>query len=210
VPTPIGIVVDLDVVRQAPRRTLTAGIGDVLSNLCAIADWELSHAMTGEPVDGLAVAMARTAAESVLRQPGGVGDDAFLTVLAEALVLSGVAMTVAGSSRPSSGACHEICHAIDQLMPAKAVSHGEQCGIGAAFALFLREDVERAHAVIDVLRRHGLPVLPAEIGLTSDEFIEAVAYAPRTRPGRYTILEHLDLDDEALRKAVNAYVGTYG
>lgn len=210
VPTPIGIVVDLDVVRQAPARTLRAGIGDVVSNVCAVADWELSHKMTGEPVDGLAVAMARTAAESVLRQPGGIGDDAFLTVLAEALVLSGIAMTVAGSSRPSSGACHEICHAIDHLLPAKAGAHGEQCGLGAAFALFLREDVERARLVVDVLRRHELPVLPAELGLTSDEFIEAVAYAPRTRPGRYTILEHLDLDDEALRKAVNAYVGTYG
>jgi glycerol-1-phosphate dehydrogenase [NAD(P)+] len=119
-------------------------------------------------------------------------------------------MTIAGSSRPSSGACHEICHAIDQRLPAKAGAHGEQCGLGAAFALFLREDVERARLVVDVLRRHGLPILPAELGLTLDEFIAVVAYAPRTRPGRYTILEHLDLDEEALRKAVNAYVGTYG
>jgi hypothetical protein len=47
----------------------------------------------------------------------------------------------------------------------------------------------------EVLRRHGLPVLPEEIGFTTDEFVEAVEYAPRTRPGRYTILEHLDLHE---------------
>ncbi len=47
----------------------------------------------------------------------------------------------------------------------------------------------------EVLRRHGLPVLPEEIGFTADEFVRVVEYAPQTRPGRYTILEHLDLSD---------------
>ena len=47
--------------------------------------------------------MARTAAQAVLHQPGTIGDDEFLTVLAESLILSGMAMTVAGSSRPASG-----------------------------------------------------------------------------------------------------------
>ncbi len=48
-----------------------AGIGDVVSNLSAVADWELSAADTGEHVDGLAAAMARSAAQAVLNQPGG-------------------------------------------------------------------------------------------------------------------------------------------
>lgn len=103
VPGPIGIVVDLDLVRDAPSAFVRAGIGEALSNLSALADWELSHDVTGEPVDGLAAAMARTAAEAVLHQPGSIEDPAFLAVLAEALVLSGLAMSVAGNSRPSSG-----------------------------------------------------------------------------------------------------------
>ena len=100
---PVAVMVDLDRVRSGPPRLVRAGIGDVVNNLSAIADWELAAADRGEPVDGLAVTMARTAAQAVLHQPGTVDDDDFLTVLAESLVLSGMAMTVAGSSRPASG-----------------------------------------------------------------------------------------------------------
>lgn len=209
VPGPIGVVVDLDLVRDAPARFVRAGIGEALSNLCALADWELSHRVNGEPVDGLAAAMARTAAEAVLHQPGTIADDGFLTVLAEALVLSGLAMSVAGNSRPGSGACHEINHAVNQLFPAKAGQHGEQVGIGAAFATHLRGETDRAAALVAALRRHELPVTPDDLGIDTGEFIEAVRYAPRTRPGRYTILEHLSLTDTDLRDAVKDYVDTY-
>src|ERR1700751_3946992 len=105
---PVAVMVDLDRVRSGPPRLVRAGIGDVVNNLSAIADWELAAADRGEPVDGLAVTMARTAAHAVLHQPGTVNDDDFLTVLAESLVLSGMAMTVAGSRRPASGGCHAI------------------------------------------------------------------------------------------------------
>src|ERR1700760_4318629 len=67
---PVAVVVDTDRVRAAPAPLGRAGIGDVISNLSAVADWELSAADTGEPVDGLAAAMARSAAQAVLNQPG--------------------------------------------------------------------------------------------------------------------------------------------
>src|ERR1700733_381601 len=103
---PVAVLVDLDRVRSGPPRLVRAGIGDVVNNLSAVADWELAAADRGEPVDGLAVTLARTAAQAVLHQPGGIEDDEFLTVLAESLVLSGMAMSVAGSSRPRSGGDH--------------------------------------------------------------------------------------------------------
>ncbi|WP_405997419.1 iron-containing alcohol dehydrogenase family protein [Streptomyces sp. NBC_00829] len=208
VPTPIAIVIDLDVIREAPGRYVRSGIGDAISNISAIADWELSHQVTGEAVDGLAAAMGRVAGESVLRHPGGVGDDEFLTVLAEALVLSGIAMSISGDTRPSSGACHEICHAFDLLFPQRAASHGEQVGLGAAFAMHLRGAHDQSALFAEVLRRHGLPVLPEEIGFSVDEFVRAVAYAPQTRPGRFTILEHLDLSTDQIRDAYADYAKT--
>ncbi|MEU2429318.1 MULTISPECIES: iron-containing alcohol dehydrogenase family protein [Streptomyces] len=208
VPTPIAVVIDLDVIREAPVRFVRAGIGDTISNLSAIADWELSHRITGEPVDGLAAAMARTAGESVLRHPGGVGDDGFLTVLAEGLVLTGIAMSISGDTRPSSGACHEISHAFDLLHPKRCALHGEQVGMGAAFAMHLRGAREESGLFADVLRNHGLPVLPEEIGFSVDEFVEAVEYAPQTRPGRFTILEHLDLSTDQIRDAYADYAKT--
>ncbi|GAA2231190.1 iron-containing alcohol dehydrogenase family protein [Streptomyces amakusaensis] len=208
VPTPIAMVIDLDVIRDAPARFIRSGVGDTVSNLSAIADWELSHRVNGEPVDGLAAAMARTAGESVLRHPGSVADDEFLTVLAEGLVLTGIAMSISGDTRPSSGACHEISHAFDLLYPQRAASHGEQVGLGAAFAMHLRGAPQQAGLFAEVLRRHELPVLPAEIGFSVDEFVAAVEYAPQTRPGRFTILEHLDLTTDQIRDAYADYAKT--
>ena len=208
VPGPIAVVVDLDIVGEAPDRFVRAGIGDAVSNLSALADWELSHRETGERIDGLAAAMARGAGEAVLRHPGDIADDAFLTVLAEGLVLSGIAMSISGDSRPSSGACHEISHAFDLLHPRRAAAHGEQCGLGAAFAMHLRGAREESALIAQALRRHGLPVLPEEIGFTPEEFTEAVRFAPQTRPGRYTILEHLDLSAPEIRDAYADYAKT--
>ncbi|MCS0638018.1 iron-containing alcohol dehydrogenase family protein [Streptomyces sp. LP05-1] len=208
VPSPIAIVIDLDVIREAPPRFVRSGIGDAVSNISAIADWELSHRETGEQMDGLAAAMARSAGESVLRHPGTAGDDEFLIVLAEALVLGGIAMSISGDSRPSSGACHEISHAFDLLHPDRCALHGEQVGLGAAFAMHLRGAREQAGLFAEVLRRHGLPVLPGDIGFTAEEFVRAVEYAPQTRPGRFTILEHLDLSTDQIRDAYADYAKT--
>ena len=208
VPGPIAVVIDLDVIREAPARFVRAGIGDAVSNLSALADWELSHRETGEPIDGLAAAMARSAGESVLRHPGGIGDDDFLVTLAEGLVLTGIAMSISGDTRPSSGACHEISHAFDLLFPKRAAAHGEQVGLGAAFATHLRGAHEEAALIAATLRRHGLPVLPEEIGFTAPEFVEAVRFAPQTRPGRFTVLEHLDPSATQIRDAYADYVKT--
>lgn len=100
VPNPIAVVIDLDIIREAPVRFVRSGIGDALSNISAVADWELAHRVNGEDMDGLAAAMARQAGEAVLRHPGSLGDDGFLQVLAEGLVLTGISMSVAGDSRP--------------------------------------------------------------------------------------------------------------
>ncbi|AJP04895.1 iron-containing alcohol dehydrogenase family protein [Streptomyces leeuwenhoekii] len=210
VPNPIAVVIDLDIIRDAPVRFVRSGIGDAISNISAIADWELANRVKGERIDGLAAAMARQAGEAVLRHPGGIGDNDFLQVLAEALVLSGIAMSVSGDSRPSSGACHEINHAFDLLFPKRAASHGEQVGIGAAFAMYLRGAHEESAYMAEVLRRHGLPVLPGEIGFTTEEFVRVVEFAPETRPGRYTILEHLDLKTEQIKDTYADYVKAIG
>ncbi|HWH01135.1 MAG TPA: iron-containing alcohol dehydrogenase family protein, partial [Pilimelia sp.] len=203
---PIAVVVDLDFVVDGPDRQTRAGIGDAVSNLNAVADWELAHEVRGEPLDGLAVTLARTGAEALVNHPGGITDDDFLTVLAESLILGGIAMAVCGSSRPCSGGCHELSHAIDLLHPGLGV-HGEQVGLGALFCTFLRGDTARFAQLAACLARHGLPRLPADLGLTDDEFVAVVLRAPSTRPDRYTILEHLDLAPAQVRARLADYAG---
>lgn len=205
---PVAIVVDLDYVRRSAPQMRRSGIGDAVSNLSAIADWELAHRERGEAVDGLAVTFARTGAMAVIDRTDTIDDDAFLYALADALVLGGLAMAVAGSSRPCSGADHEIVHAIDHLYPGTA-THGELAGLGALFASHLRGDAETSAHIAACLAHHGLPVVPEEAGLTRDQFAAAVAHAPATRPDRYTILEHMALDEGEVRARVDAFADAF-
>src|SRR5437764_12199818 len=174
---PIAVFVDLDYVRRAPPRLVRAGIGDAVSNISALADWRLAMDEQGETIDGLAASFARAGALSLLYRDDSIDSTEFLTTLAEALILSGLAMAVAGSSRPCSGGEHEILHAIDQLYPGTS-NHGELAGMAALFCTFLRGDTEHAQALDVCLRRHELPRTPADVGLSSEQFVEAVVHAP--------------------------------
>jgi len=201
---PIAVVVDLDYVRRSAPEMRRSGIGDAVSNLSAIADWELAARERGEELDGLAVTFARTGAMAVIDRTDTIDDDPFLYALADALVLGGLAMAVAGSSRPCSGADHEIVHAIDHLHPATA-THGELAGLGALFATHLRGDGPLLEHLAACLARHGLPRTPRDVGLTREQFVAAVVHAPMTRPDRYTILEHLDLGEQEVSARVDAF-----
>jgi glycerol-1-phosphate dehydrogenase [NAD(P)+] len=208
VQAPLAVFVDLDFVRSAPLRQLRAGVGEVLSNLCAVADWELASDEVGERRDGLSVLLARNAAEAVLGSEDALPSYAFLHTLAEALIASGLAMAVAGSSRPCSGACHEISHSLDAFHGAPGL-HGEQVGIGALFVTWLRGDDRLAARMDACLRRHGAARVPADIGVSAGTFAAALARAPATRPERYTLLEHLDLSGRELRDRVDRFVAAF-
>src|SRR3954470_18511047 len=206
---PIAVFVDLDYVRRSEPGMRRSGIGDAISNLSAIADWQLAERERGEALDGVAVTFARTASMAILHREDGIDDDDFLIALAEALVLSGLAMVAAGSSRPCSGADHEILHAIDHLYPGTA-QHGELAGVGSLFTSWLRGDAKMARDIDACLTRHELPRPPADLGLSLEQFAAAVVDAPATRPDRYTILEHLDLSEGEVGDRVRAYAETFG
>jgi len=205
---PIAVFVDLDYVRDGPARHTRSGIGDVVSNLSAIADWQLAAEVTGEAVDGLAVAFARSATEALIRRTDDIAGDPYLATLAESLIMSGIAMSVAGTSRPCSGACHEISHALDASHGSPGL-HGEQVAMGALFASWLRDDQALVEVIDACLSRYGLPRVPADLGLSVEEFTAAVVEAPDTRPDRYTVLEHLALDKHQIRERVDAYVAAF-
>lgn len=206
VPMPVAVVVDTDVVRKSNPRLLRAGVGDVLSNLTAVEDWRLAYAHGVDSYDGMAASLARVAAEAVAHHPGTTDDEDFLRTLAEALLMSGLAMAGAGSSRPCSGACHEISHAIDFLMPTLSSPHGEQVAVGALMAAHLQRDDALFHSILSALRHHQMPTTPGDLGLTDEQFTQAVAYAPQTRPSRYTVLEAMSMTAEQVSDEVAHYL----
>ena len=203
---PIAVFVDINEVRTAPPEHIRSGAGDVLSNLSAISDWELARRVRDESVDGLSVSLARTAGEAILDLAPGT--DRYLTTLAESLILSGLAMTFAGSSRPCSGACHEISHALDAYHGSPGL-HGAQVAFGARFATWLRGERQLLAALDHALVVNQLPRRPEDLGIDRDIFVQAVVEAPRTRPDRFTILEHLDPSPARVEELVDDYLTTF-
>lgn len=194
---PRAVYISLPTVASAPGASIVAGVGDLLANPLALRDWALAAERGLEEIDAQAWDMSAesfNAIEPYLARPSAelISDRTFLGALAHALVLSGMSMIRSGTSRPASGAEHEISHAIDHLYGGRA-HHGAQVAFGAIFSTALYDlDVE---SFIRRLEHLGLPATPGDLDLTEEETVAALLAAPATRPGRFTVLEDADLDD---------------
>jgi glycerol-1-phosphate dehydrogenase [NAD(P)+] len=193
----------------APPESVGAGLGDLLANPLALRDWALAADHGLEQPDQRAWDFSVESFERIKAHldsdvPEMARDPVFLRSLADALVLSGMAMICAGSSRPASGGEHEISHAIDQHLGGRAL-HGAQVAFGCVFSVALYG--EDAAAFRERLARLGLPQHPGQLGLSEDDAVELLLAAPATRPGRFTILEDADLDEAKARTLVRSIWG---
>jgi glycerol-1-phosphate dehydrogenase [NAD(P)+] len=201
---PEAVVVDLAVVRSSPARTNRAGAGDLLSNLTALKDWRLATMRGRDRFDGYSALIAEASAQAFLYL-AGASADLSLEVLARGLVLSGLAMATAGTSRPCSGAEHLISHSLDRILRERARLHGEQVALGTLIASAAHGKVPSE--LLAAYEALGLPRRCEDLGLEAEEVVEAVIVAPATRPERYTILDEIDLSRGAVRELVERALG---
>ena len=185
---PLAIVADTEIIAAAPHRLLASGCADIISNHTAVLDWELSHRLRNEAVSEYAMALSRMTAEMLIKNADVIRphQEESAWIVTKALVSSGVAMSIAGSSRPGSGGEHKFAHALDRLAPGKGL-HGEKCGIGTIIAMYLHGGDWRA--IRAALKTIGAPTTPQEIGIDDAIAMEALLRAREIRPERFTILD---------------------
>jgi glycerol-1-phosphate dehydrogenase [NAD(P)+] len=189
---PVGILADIDIIASAPRRLLASGCGDLVSKLTAVRDWELAHRVTGEYFGRYSASLALMSANAVLDRSKMLGrfDRESVRELVEALISTGVAAGIAGSSRPCSGSEHLFSHYLDMLAP-DAGLHGEKCGIGTIMMAKLHGmDWRRVRRA---LKNVGAPVKASEVGIDDSMVLESLVKASSIRPDRYTILSRKKL-----------------
>jgi glycerol-1-phosphate dehydrogenase [NAD(P)+] len=177
---------------------LASGCADVISNLSAINDWELAHRLKNEEFSTYAASLSKTAAELLLKNAGLIktkSEDA-VWIAVKGMIVSGVAMSVAGSSRPASGAEHMFSHVLDKISPGRAM-HGEQCGVGAIMMMYLHG--ENWEAIRDALKKIGAPTTAKELDIPKKKIIQALVNAHSIRPERYTILGEGGLTKDAAK-----------
>ncbi len=167
---PAALIADTLVMAAAPARLTATGYGDLIEKIPAGADWILADELGVEPITAKAWEMVQPASRRALERPDLVaaGDLGAISALAEANLLSGLAMQVARSSRPASGAGHLFSHVWEMEGHGQdwepPLSHGFKVGIGtigscALWEAALRLDLE--HLDVDALVAQA--PTPAEI-----------------------------------------------
>lgn len=213
---PIALFVPLHLIQKSEEISLLSGVGDLLSNLSAIEDWKLANEEKDEHIDDYAVMLSKQAALVVFSEIKNYilqrkSKEQFLKdnleTIIESLVLSGIAMEIAKTSRPASGAEHLISHAIDELFGG-IKPHGIQVAFGTYLVTFLRAELgyitqDAFHELRATFRFLGLPTTLSTIGLTKEQLIEVILHAPKTRPERYTVLSKVRPDANYIRDVLD-------
>lgn len=213
---PIALLVPVHLIEKSEDDSLISGIGDLLSNFSATEDWKLANKETSEYIDDYAVLISENAALNVFTQVKNYilqnkSKELFLKenlkVIIESIALSGIAMEVSGTSRPASGAEHLISHSIDELFGGLK-PHGIQVAFGMYITTFIRAELDYVsnntfQELRAVLRYLGLPTTLSSLGITKEQLIKAIIYAPQTRPDRYTILNKIKLEEKFVSKMLD-------
>ena len=137
-----AVLGDLDVIAAAPAAMSGWGYGDLAGKVAAGGDWIIADALGIEPIDRVAWPMVQDGLRGWLADPAAIrrGDPAAVAGLFSGLTLVGLAMEAHGSSRPASGADHQIAHLWemeDLAQNGEKVSHGACVAVGCVAALRL-------------------------------------------------------------------------
>ncbi|CCQ37253.1 glycerol-1-phosphate dehydrogenase (NAD(P)) [Natronomonas moolapensis 8.8.11] len=204
---PLAVVADTELIAAAPWRLTTAGCADIISNYTAVKDWQLAHRLKNVEYSEYAGALSQMTAEMLVDRSASIkrGLEESAWVVVKALVSSGVAMSIAGSSRPASGAEHLISHQLDRLAPGAAL-HGHQVGVASIVTEYLHSgESGEWRRVRDALAGIDAPTTADGLGIENEQFVRAMTSAHGIRD-RYTILGDGIDEDAAIEAATTTGV----
>jgi len=132
--SPRAIIADIDIIKNAPMEMITAGLGDILGKYTCLCDWELGRIINGEYYCETVVNIIRNSIQKCVGNIDGIEnrDNFAIKNLMEGLILSGIAMSFVGNSRPASGSEHHLSHFWEMmflLKGKKAILHGTKVGV---------------------------------------------------------------------------------
>lgn len=141
---PRAIVADTDVLKNAPMEMLRAGFGDIIGKYSALCDWRLSELVNGEKLCPYIYSTTYGMIERVKGMANGIvaRDGESVAALFEALIVVGIMMSFAGSSRPASGSEHHLSHFFEIsgiVKNAPYLTHGIDVAYATVITAHIRE-----------------------------------------------------------------------
>jgi glycerol-1-phosphate dehydrogenase [NAD(P)+] len=143
---PIAIVGTPGILANAPKVMTAAGLGDVLAKPVSSSDWRLNRLVFDEYYCPFCAGTIDDIEPIYMDNPEaiGAGDEPGITALFEALTLTGISMTIAGTSSPASGGEHLISHTLDMMSSVDGIPHdfhGRQVGVSTILGAALYEEL---------------------------------------------------------------------
>lgn len=190
---PIFVLADTDIFSKAPYRLTASGISDLMGKYTALADWKISHIITGEYFCSRIYELEMEAVKAVenILEDINSGNEECLEKLMYALLLSGLAMQMIGNSRPASGSEHHISHLWEMNIINEPIDalHGEKVSVGLIMSL---ERYEKILRIIESGKCQVTDNTDLETELLKDTF---------GRKGLYEII--LEENGESLLKSID-------
>lgn len=129
-----AIIADISILKNAPMSMIRAGLGDMLGKYTGLCDWQLTRIINGEYYCAQVANLVKKSVEKCISQVSGIKkrDEIAMTHLTEGLILSGIAMSFIGNSRPASGSEHHLSHFLEMMFlfsGKEAILHGIKVGI---------------------------------------------------------------------------------
>jgi glycerol-1-phosphate dehydrogenase [NAD(P)+] len=143
---PRAIIADVDVLKNAPMEMIKAGYGDIIGKYSALNDWKLSRAVNGEYFCQYIYDITYDMIGETLKTAKGLlkRDDDAVKALTEALMIVGVMMSFATTSRPASGSEHHLSHYFEItgiVNGEKYLAHGVDVAYSTVITARIREEI---------------------------------------------------------------------
>lgn len=143
---PRAIVCDVDILKNAPLEMIQAGYGDIIGKYSALCDWRLANIVNGEYLCEYIYKTTEEMVEKTLSLAKGLmeRDEESIAALMEALVVVGIMMSFAGSSRPASGSEHHLSHFFEIVGIVRGEDyfpHGIDVAYSAVVTASIREEL---------------------------------------------------------------------
>ena len=148
-------------------------------------------------MNGYAYLMSQNAVDVLMRTKYTKICHEFIDVLVNSLVLSGIAMDFAGSSRPVSGAEHLFSHALDYYGEQRNL-HGIQTALGTI--AILKMSHKEYGEVKTYLDKFNIDINPKRLKIDESTFVYCMQHAKQMRKGRYTVLDEIDLNKNKIKQ----------
>lgn len=221
--SPEDVLIDLEIIKNAPRLMTASGFGDIIGKYTCLADWKMSSIVNGEAINAEAFGLMEQARADCINAFDSLVryESSAVEKLMRALITAGTSMAICGNSRPASGSEHHLSHFLEMDFARrgeKIPMHGLKVAIGTLISLelysYLRsnnvkfdrsdevykmaEELPCIESMRDMLIKMGCPVRFSQLGVcreTMEKMIES-AYTVRDRYTVLTLIHELGLTEQ--------------